>query len=571
MQEIFNSFVDSEEIILQILNLKNSNKLIISDRINYKIIDLKNENLNLFQQFLINYTGIIYQWNSKKQYKLFLYLDTYLNNTVYDLLLASYLQNPEVKIIPNEFIQTCLDISKIDPIINIFLEQDASNEDFVEEGMDFEKIVDEICSILWRLITYLNNSLPEKVLYLWKEVESPLSVILGAMEVHGVLIDRNKLHQVANSLKGSSDKLRIEILQILDQGKININSPSQLGIALTNFGFELKKTGQSGKLSVDKNVLDELLLTDKNQLIQKILDYRTLTKLLSTYTENLIEQLDVHDRLHCTFNQHLTSTGRISSKNPNLQNIPIRNQEFGSRIRSCFIVKNGYSLVSADYSQIELRILTHFTEDPVLLEAFRLNQDIHKRTASEIFQISIEKVTSQQRSLGKTLNFALLYQQGAFATARQLGITMKDAEEFIKRYFEAFGTVKEFIKNTLDQAKTVGYSESLFGRRRYFKFLNSPRKILQKEDERAAFNMVLQGTNADLIKIAMIEIQKKIKTQNLDAKLILQVHDELVLEVKDEHIAIVKEIVRYTMSNPPMKLKVPLLIDVKSASNWSDC
>jgi DNA polymerase I len=283
---------------------------------------------------------------------------------------------------------------------------------------------------------------------------------------------------------------------------------------------------------------------------------------------NLIDILDNNSRIHCTINQTQAATGRLSSANPNLQNIPIRNQEFGTLIRSCFAAPDDRLILSADYSQIELRILAHLSQDQLLIEAFKSDQDIHRRTAAEIFNTPLDQVTKEQRVLGKTLNFALVYQQGAFATARMLGITQEQAKEFTKIYFDKFPKVKPFVDSTLLKAKELGYVESIFGRRRYFKNLNSKVFLLKQADERAAFNAVLQGSNADLIKIAMVEIYNQIQKEKLDAQIVMQVHDELVFEVALEHADRLKKLVTEIMSNPPVELLVPVKIDIHIGKNW---
>jgi DNA polymerase I len=412
---------------------------------------------------------------------------------------------------------------------------------------------------------YLDN-FGSEILHLWKEIECPLTVVLAQMETTGMYLDKQKLTETANVMQIQLNKISLKIKLELGH-EININSPQQVGNALVQKGFVLKKT-KTGTYSTDKNVLDELLLNDKTGLIQNLLDYRTINKLLGTYTLNLIELLDDKSRIHCTINQTQAATGRLSSANPNLQNIPIRNQEFGTLIRSCFAAPDNRLILSADYSQIELRILAHLSQDQLLIDAFKADQDIHRRTAAEIFGIQLEQVTKEQRTLGKTLNFALVYQQGAFATSRMLGITQENAKDFTKIYFDKFPKVKPFVENTISKARELGYVESLFGRRRYFKNLNSKVFLLKQADERAAFNAVLQGSNADLIKIAMINIHNRIQKENIDAQIVMQVHDELVFEVAPEHADKLKNLVIEIMSNPPIELLAPIKIDVNIGKSW---
>jgi DNA polymerase I len=412
---------------------------------------------------------------------------------------------------------------------------------------------------------YLIEFNPE-MLHLWKEIESPLTVVLAQMETTGMYIDKQKLTETAGIMQRQLDIISHNIkLDLSDE--INLNSPQQLGNALLQKGFVLKQS-KTGGYSTDKNVLEGLLIDDKTGLIQNLLDYRTINKLLGTYTLNLIELLDSNSRIHCTINQTQAATGRLSSANPNLQNIPIRNQEFGTLIRSCFAAPGNRLILSADYSQIELRILAHLSGDQLLIDAFKSDQDIHRRTAAEVFGISLEQVTKEQRTLGKTLNFALVYQQGAFATARMLGITQEQAKEFTRIYFDKFPKVKPFVDATLHKAKELGYVESIFGRRRYFQNLNSKVFLLKQADERAAFNAVLQGSNADLIKIAMIEIYNQIQKEKLDAQIVMQVHDELVFEVAQEHADKLSQLVTEIMSKPPIQLSVPIKIDIHVGKSW---
>jgi DNA polymerase I len=410
------------------------------------------------------------------------------------------------------------------------------------------------------------NIFSQKEVWLWQNVESPLTTVLAQMENTGVYVDKVKLEKTAAEMQKQVDFLEREIKEVLGQG-LNINSPQQLGKALMEFGFKLKQT-KSGNVSTDRQVLEDLIPEDKKGLIQNILDYRTVTKLLGTYTLNLIEQLDENSRIHCNFNQTQAATGRLSSANPNLQNIPIRNQEFGTAIRSCFCAPDDRLIVSADYSQIELRILAHLSQDKTLIDAFLKDEDIHCRTAAEMFGTPIEQITREQRALGKTMNFALVYQQGVFATSRMLSITQKEAKDFMSLYFERFPDAKPFVDKVLNKARECGYVESLFGRKRHFKNLNSKIYLLRQADERAAFNAVLQGSNADLIKIAMVEIYKQIQKLKIDAQTILQVHDELVFEVSKKDSQKLRAIVESVMTKPPIELLVPIKVDIHIGQSW---
>jgi DNA polymerase I len=537
----------------------------------FKVIRIT-DSKDIFDKFLTTYSGLVIFGNAKECFKYFKTHNLPFPAKFADLDLGAYLQESERKLDLFSLIESKYGVKLNYDLASIKVATTQSEDIFgePEEILDLTGL-DAVCRHYMLLAEEFLDTFTPQLTKLWLDIESPLTTVLAKMELAGVYINKQKLSETAADLTKQSKALEKEILSLLNTENINLNSSQQLADALQKKGFNLSKKGSSGKLSVDKFVLEELSSQDESGVIQKILEYRTLVKLLSTYTDNLISLLDSQSRLHCQFSQAQAATGRISSNSPNLQNIPIRNQEYGGIIRSCFAASEGRVMVSADYSQIELRLLAHFTGDPVLTEAFELNQDIHRRTAAEIFEIPLENVTKEQRGLGKTLNFALLYQQGSFATARQLGITVKEAKVFIDKYFASFATVKPFIESVLEKAREVGYTESLSGRRRYYKYLNSTNKMLAREDQRAAFNMVLQGSNADLIKIAMNQIDKKITEQKLDAIMMLQVHDELVFEVAEKDLVEVTDLVRNIMSNPPLKLNVPLLVDTASGPNWAEC
>ncbi|MEM1312429.1 MAG: DNA polymerase [Patescibacteria group bacterium] len=570
--KFLSSFDNTKMIVIYPLLI--TGKLLIGffDKIHFGVVDY-NRCKKETQQFIHDYQGIAVFDRAKEAYKLFFKNQLNFPQKPVDLEVGAYLEDstrkPDiVKIIEKKYLVS-LQVEQVKAI------DSTSNEDIFGDlettpEIDLLELEKNCKHYLVLAEEYLGSFTPE-LTKLWLEIESPLTAVLAKMELKGVFINKKKLSDIAVDLTNKSKLLESEITDYLKVDNLNLNSSQQLVEALQGVGFALTKKSSSGKLSLDKYVLEGLVEKDDSGVIKKILKYRILTKLLSTYTANLIEQLDVNDRLHCNFDQTQAATGRLSSNSPNLQNIPIRNNDYGLVIRSCFTAPKGKLLVRADYSQIELRLLAHFTGDPVLKEAFELGQDIHSRTAAEIFEIPLSEVTKKQRSLGKTLNFALLYQQGAFATARQLEISVKEARAFIEKYFATFATVKPFIEQVLAKAKVQGYSESICSRRRYFKYLNSTNKMLVKEDERAAFNMVLQGSNADLIKIAMNQIDKQIKEQKLQANMILQVHDELVFEVEEKDSTTITELVQKTMTNPPIELSVPLVVDIGTGSNWAEC
>ena len=298
-----------------------------------------------------------------------------------------------------------------------------------------------------------------------------------------------------------------------------------------------------------------------------IIEYRSLSKLISTYTSRLIEQTDPQTkRVHTSYHQAGTATGRLSSSEPNLQNIPIRTEE-GRRIRQAFIAKNGYKIVSADYSQIELRLMAHISEDPNLLRAFVDDLDIHKATAAEVWGVPLDQVTSDMRRNAKAINFGLIYGMSAFGLTRQLGIDRKAAQDYIDRYFARYPGVKAYMDNTRNQARNGGYVETIFGRRLYLPEINSSQIPRQKAAERAAINAPLQGSAADIIKQAMIEIDKWLKDKKIDGYMIMQVHDELVFEVAEKDLAQLIEGIRKYMTEV-VKLKVPILVSIGMGDDW---
>ncbi len=398
-------------------------------------------------------------------------------------------------------------------------------------------------------------------------MDLPTASVLARMEHSGISLDLPYFKALQDELETGIRRLEREIYGLIGYS-FNVGSPQQLQqVLFTELKLPTKGRTQTG-FSTDAAVLDALV--NAHPVVQKIIDYRELTKLNSTYVVALPRQISPRDnRLHGEFNQTVAATGRLSSSNPNLQNIPIRT-ELGSRIRRGFIPGQPDRLImSADYSQIELRLLAHMSGDENLIEAFINDEDIHTSTARMIFDLPLDKVTSDHRRIGKTLNFALIYQQGPYATGLALGISTREANSFTEKYFKSFPKVKLFMTRVLEEARQRGYVETLWGRRRYFHNLNDRNDGIRKADERAAFNAPLQGSAADLMKLAMIKLDDELKSRELKTKLILQVHDELVLDVPATEVAEVEEVVRTAMGMG-QPLLVPLKVDVGSGPNWMD-
>jgi len=507
--------------------------------------------------------------NSKFEYKILRRYGIDIGENIFDTMLASYISDPNEKHGLKDQAARILGIrmTKIDELIGSGKKQLSMADVDIEKAAPYT-ISDVNYTI--ELAKHYKKNLEPSLLKVLEDIEIPLVPVLSNMELTGVKIDTGVLKELSNEIKKKAQKLEEEIFNITKE-PFNINSSQQLSKVL----FEKLKIEHEGKITktgqfaTDARTLEALVPNDKTGIIEKILEFRQLTKLISTYTDALPEQINKRTgKVHCEFNQTITTTGRLSSSNPNLQNIPIRS-ELGRKIRKAFVssIKGG-SILSADYSQIELRVLAHMTEDSVLIKAFKEGEDIHKRTAMEIYGVSEDKITPEMRGHGKTLNFALIYQQGPFATARQLNISQKEAQNFIDKYFESFPKVKPFFENLLKNARKNDYVETMYGRRRYFKNLNLRNKALQREDERRAANAPLQGTSADIMKLAMIKLYNELK--NKKSKLIMQVHDELILDVHPDEKKEVEKIVKEAMELD-QPLKVPLVVDISWGKNWYEC
>jgi len=404
-----------------------------------------------------------------------------------------------------------------------------------------------------------------KLDYIYSQIEMPVSDILFTIERNGVLIDANMLNAQSNEIGLKLITLENQAYELAGQ-PFNLSSPKQLQeILFGKLGIKPLKKTPSGTPSTDEDVLQELALD--YPLPKVLLEYRGLAKLKSTYSDKLPRMINpATGRVHTSYNQAVAITGRLASSDPNLQNIPVRTQE-GRRIREAFIAPKGSVIVSADYSQIELRIMAHLSQDEGMLKAFANNEDIHRHTAAEIFGVDRENVDNEQRRYAKVINFGLIYGMSAFGLAQNLNIERSAAQSYIERYFARYPGVREYMQNTRETAKQKGYVETYFGRRLWVPEINSANGMRRAGAERAAINAPMQGTAADLIKLAMIAVDKWLKDEKLESKLIMQVHDELVLEVPESELALVKQKLPELMQNVA-KLDVPLLAEVGVGSNW---
>ncbi len=407
----------------------------------------------------------------------------------------------------------------------------------------------------------------ENLTDLYTSIELPLTQVLAIMELEGVRIDTNYLKTLGVELSGRIEELKQKLYEAAGE-EFNLNSSKQLGVILfEKLGLPVIKKTKTG-YSTDAEVLDTL--AEEHEFVKDILAYRQLTKLNSTYIEGILKLVRPETgKVHTTFNQTITATGRLSSTEPNLQNIPIKTEE-GKRIRKAFVPSTqGNVLVAADYSQIELRILAHMSKDPVLVESFMNDEDIHRRTASEVFGVPMESVSKEMRRNAKAVNFGIIYGQTDYGLSKELGISRAEAKAYIESYFARYSGVKQWIDQAIADARTTGISTTMMGRKRYIKDINSKNFNLRSFAERTAVNTPIQGSAADIIKRAMLKVQSKLYQNKLKAQLILQVHDELILEVPPQEIAGVIKILHECMEEAA-ELEVPLKIDVNVGFNWYD-
>ena len=467
----------------------------------------------------------------------------------------------------------------LDALANHFLNYSTTTfEEVAGKGVNqitFDKVpveeaayyAGEDADITLQLFNKLNKLLEKKprLKDLLEEIEIPLITVLSDMEQRGAYINARILKAQSKNLFTRISKLEKEAFLLAEQ-EFNLNSPKQLQeIFFDKLKFPVIQKTPGGQPSTAENVLIQLALD--YELPKIILEHRTLTKLKTTYTDKLPLQISKNtNRVHTSFHQAVTTTGRLSSSDPNLQNIPIRTED-GRRIRQAFESPRGYKLISADYSQIELRVMAHLSNDSSLIEAFKKGEDIHSRTASEVFDTKISDITYEQRANAKAINFGLIYGISAFGLSRQLGINRNLAAEYIDTYFIRYPGVKEFMESTKKIARDKGYVETLFGRRLYLPEILGGNAIRRRAAERAAINAPVQGTAADIMKKAMIKVQTELNKTRLDAKMILQVHDEIILEVKEKNCEAVSKLLEKNMSGAT-NLKVPLEIKLGVGNNW---
>lgn len=493
------------------------------------------------------------------------FFDIDFSGVVFDTMLASYIKDSNAN---SDFDIQCMEqINHILPTIVSNTKKSSLADNDVDTMKNYSG---DVMASLFELTLYWVKLLEDKEYEILTDIEIPLAYVLAQMESNGVSIDKKYLDELTNEFNTKTSAIASRIFELAGE-EFNINSPKQVGnILFDKMQLKSKKKRGKAKNSTSAEVLTAL--ADEYEIAKLILDYRKYAKLKSTYTEALPALVSPIDgRIHTSYNQTVTTTGRLSSSNPNLQNIPIRTEE-GNKIRQAFVPSDraNYLIMSADYSQIELRLLAHVSEDEHLIEAFNSGIDVHTLTASKVFEVPIEEVTKEMRYRAKAVNFGIVYGQSKYGLAKALKITPAEAENFINKYFETYPKINEYMSKMVELVEKQGYVETIFGRRRYLdNEINSPNAMIREFAKRAAINHPMQGSASDLIKLAMIDFSKRLKDNNLKSKLIIQVHDELVIETAKDELEQVKSLVLESMELE-QPLRVPLLIDVNVGESWKE-
>ena len=569
-------FCTANKLLPQIINEKVSEICIYTDKAYY--IPVRENTLNELKEILEDENIEKISMDFSRKYIIFRQEGIKLNNMSFDAKIAAYLLDPtNSKLNFEDIVENQLDIDINDYLkkpeekqeqINLF---DTLNSDQEENAKKMEQYKKEKLCLETYLLSRLEKEMTKKLeeinsLELFRNIEMPTVEVLSEMQWNGMYANKEELERFGNKLKEQLET-KTKIIYEMAGEEFNINSTKQLGEIL----FEKKKLpvvkkNKSG-YSTDVDVLEKLKKEDP--IIEQILEYRQLQKLNSTYVEGLKPYINpVTNRIHSFFHQTITATGRISSTEPNLQNIPTR-FELGKQVRKIFEPEGEKIYIDADYSQIELRVLAHMSQDEHMMQAFKNNEDIHRQAASKVFKTPIDEVTKEQRSSAKAVNFGIVYGISDFGLGEQLGISRKKAKNYIEEYLNEYAGIKKYMDDVTEIAKEKGYVETLFNRRRYIPELSSNNYMVRQFGARAAMNTPIQGTAADIMKIAMVNLYKELKNQKLDAKIVLQIHDELMIECKEEECKKVEEILKQCMENA-IKLSVPLEVEVSCAHNWYD-
>ncbi len=531
---------------------------IYNEENNYYVpYELLKKNKDIFENNTEKYT-----YDLKKMIVLLSHEGIGINNCNYDLMIASYLLNYNIK----------------DDISYLMNNNGVSISFYEEEFGTLAKLkepdTDTVAKNACKKAKYIYDTYKDMVdeiekndcKYLFEKIEMPLSVVLSDMEITGIKTDVGYLEKMGKEIKEKLDSISLEIYDIAGC-EFNISSPKQLADVLFNkMQLPYPKRVKDGNYSTNKDILDKL--APYNPIIDKIEEYRTLSKLYTSYIIGLIDEIYPDGRCHTIYNQTLTRTGRLSSQEPNLQNIPAR-LEYGKLIRKAFLPEENSIILSSDYSQIELRVFASMCKEKNLIEAFKEGKDIHAKTASDIFHKPIEEVTKEERRNAKAVNFGIIYGISSFGLADDLGIDFRDAKKFIDNYLESFPDIKKYMSDVIKDAREKGYTTTLMNRKRIISEINDKNFMIRQQGERMALNTPIQGTAADILKLAMVKLYDELKNRNLKSKMIVQVHDELVLNVYKDEESIVEQLVKDIMENA-YKLDVPLIVDVNKGIDWYD-
>lgn len=489
-------------------------------------------------------------------------------NMMFDSRIAMYLLNSGANLYSLEEIAKQHLNFEIEAYCHLEQKENVQTSFFDDEAQEEEKsdykyamysyVIGESKPILEKMLKKVNQ------LSLFQKIEMPTAEVLADMRYTGVLVDKTDIQKMSETLKKQIDHLSQEIYEMAGQ-EFNINSPKQLGeILFEKLELPYKKKNKNG-YATDVDTLEKL--KESHPIIEKVLEFRQVSKLNSTFVEGMLPFINpTTGRIHTTFHQTVAATGRLSSSDPNLQNIPTRT-ELGKQIRKLFKAEKGKVFLDADYSQIELRVLAHMSQDEIMIDAFQQHEDIHKICASQVFGVPLEKVTKEMRNHAKAVNFGIVYGISDFGLAEQLGIKKREAQQYIDSYLEKYHGIQEFMEHEIEKAKENGYVETMFHRRRYIPEISSNNYMVRKFGDRAAMNAPIQGTAADIMKIAMIDVYKELKKRKLQSKIVLQIHDELIIEAVESEKEEVSQILRNCMENAA-KLSVQLEVDLQEGKNW---
>lgn len=522
---------------------------------------------------LFESTEIIkYGYKQKRDYILLMQAGITPNNMMFDIEIAGYLLNSTKTKYTIDYLALeyfAFDVNEYLTTFDIKQNNTEKQMNLFDVEVSNENGNIELNSLYAYLIKNISDNLYEKLkemdlLELFENIEMPASVVLAEMQYNGMYADKQELLEFGNELQKKKEELTKEIYELCGE-EFNINSPKQLGeVLFEKLGLTSVKKNKNG-YSTDVDVLEKI--RNEHPVIEKILDYRQIAKLITTYVEGLIPYINKKTgKIYSYFHQTVTATGRISSSDPNLQNIPTR-IELGKKLRKVFKPTNGNIFIDADYSQIELRVLAHISNDSHMVKAFNNDEDIHAQAASKIFNVKLDEVTKEQRGKAKAVNFGIVYGISDFGLGEQIGVGRKKAKEYIEEYLNEYKGIKKFMNDIVENAKEKGYVETLYKRRRYVPEVKSNNYMVRQFGTRVAMNTPIQGTAADIMKIAMIDVYRKLKENNLKTKIVLQVHDELILEAPIEEKEIAEKLLKNSMENA-IKLNVPLKAELSEGYNW---